>query len=160
MGIGQRETGRGVVKSRRHPRNGTVAVRTLGNRKYRRRSRMLRIGGLLPRRKVATRMPAVGRRNLQIVVTTDVAIGTGHIGMPVRQGEVDRRSRMVYRSSEPTVERVATRARLRELGTDVVWHVPAHCLSLLVVFQVTRDTSGRKPLELPDRRALMTVFAL
>lgn len=51
-------------------------------------------------------------------------------------------------------------ASLRELGTDMVWHVPAHRLSLLVIFHMTRDTSGRKPLELPDRRALMTVFAL
>lgn len=51
-------------------------------------------------------------------------------------------------------------ARLRELRTDVVWHVPAHRLSLLVISHVTRDTSGGKPLELPDRRALMTVFAL
>ena len=51
-------------------------------------------------------------------------------------------------------------ARLGELGTDVVWHVPAHRLRLLEISRVTGDTSGGKPLELPDRRALMTVFAL
>ena len=160
MRIGQRETGRGVVKIRGKPGNGIVAIRARGNRKYRRRCRMLRIGGLLPRRKVATGMPAVGRYNLQIVVATNVATRAGNIRVPIRQREIDRGSGVIDGCAQPTIEGVASLARLWELGTDVVWHVAAHRLSLLVIFHVTRDTSGRKPLEPPDRRAFMTVFAL
>jgi hypothetical protein len=51
-------------------------------------------------------------------------------------------------------------ASLRELGSDVIWHVPAQGLRLLEIPLVTRNTSGRKPLELPHRGTLVTILAL
>lgn len=89
-----------------------------------------------------------------------MATQAGNIGVTVGQRKTDRRGGVVDRYSEPTVESMATFASLRELAADVVWHVPAHRLSLLIILQVTRDTSGRQPLELPDRRTFMTIFAL
>jgi hypothetical protein len=60
----------------------------------------------------------------------------------------------------PTVERMARFARGREISAHVVWYVPAHRLRLLIILQVTRDTSGGEPLELANRRALVTIVAL
>jgi len=51
-------------------------------------------------------------------------------------------------------------AGLRELGRDVVRNAPAQGLRLLEISLVTRDTSGRKALELPNRGTLVTVLAL
>ena len=51
-------------------------------------------------------------------------------------------------------------AGLRELGRYVVRHAPAQGLRLLEISLVTRNTSGRKPLELPHRGTLVTVLAL
>ena len=51
-------------------------------------------------------------------------------------------------------------AGLRELGSDVIWHAPAQGLRLLEIPLVTRNTSGRKPLKLADRRALVAIIAL
>ena len=59
------------------PQRRVVAVRTIGCSKRRARSRVRRIVGLLPSRKVAARITAVGRLNLQIVVVVDVAVGAG-----------------------------------------------------------------------------------
>jgi hypothetical protein len=44
---------------------------------------MGRIIGLLPGRKVASRIPAIRRRNRQIVVVVDMAGRAGNIGMSV-----------------------------------------------------------------------------
>lgn len=41
--------------------------------------------GLLPSSEMAPRRPTSGRRNLKVVVVIDVARGTGHVGMAVRQ---------------------------------------------------------------------------
>ena len=90
MCIRQGEAGRRMVKIRGQPRNSIVAARTSGDRKYRRRCRVLRIGGLLPRCKVTTCMPAVRRRNLQIVIATNVATLAGNIRVPACQREIDR----------------------------------------------------------------------
>ena len=83
MRIRQRETGRRVVKIRGQPRNGIVAVRTRGDRKHCRRCRVLRVGSLLPRCKVATCMSAVCRCDLQIVVVAHVAARARNIRVPV-----------------------------------------------------------------------------
>ena len=93
--VRERKTRRGVIKIRVLPGNGVVAVRTGGDRKYRGRRRVLRVAGLLPGGKVAARMSAVGRRNLQVVVSTHVATLAGNIRVPVGQREVDRRRGVV-----------------------------------------------------------------
>ena len=121
---------------------------------------MLRICRLLPRRKMAACIPAIGCRNLQIVVTTYVTTGAGNIGMPVRQREADRGSRVVHGSSEPTVERVARLAGLRELRLHVVGDCCANRLRAVQVRLVTADASCRQTLKLADSGALVTVIAL
>ena len=158
--ICQREASRGVIKIRALPRNGVMAVGASRNRKYGWRGGMLRIRCLLPCCEVATRIPAVGCGNLQIVVASYVTTGTGNIGMPVRQREADRRSRMVYGSSEPTVERVARLTGGREVGSDVIRNCSADRLRAIQVRLVTADASCRQALELTDCRALMAIIAL
>src|SRR5436305_15294001 len=113
MRIGQRETGRRVVERRVEPRHGIMTIRASSDRKYAGCGRMLRIVGLLPGGKVAARMPAVGRRNLQIVVSTDVATLAGNIRVPVRPRAIDRRGCVVYRCSQPPTVRAALLACLR-----------------------------------------------
>ena len=121
---------------------------------------MLWIGGLLPGGEMAARMSAIGSRNLQVVVTAHVATRAGNIGVPVRQREIDGRRSVVDVCAEPAVEVVTRLAGQRELGSNVVGHASARGYRLLQVLLVTGNTVGRKPLELADRRALMTIFAL
>ena len=66
-----------------------------------------------------------------------MAARTGNIRVPIGQRETDRRGGVVNRYSKPTVERMTRFAILRELAADMVGHVPAHRLSLLVILQVT-----------------------
>lgn len=98
---------------------------------------MLRVCRLLPCREVAARVPAVGSGNLQVIVISNVTAQAGHIRVPIGQRETDRRSGVVNRYSKPTVERMTRFAILWELAADMVGHVPAHRLSLLVILQVT-----------------------
>ena len=67
---------------------------------------------------------------------------------------------MVDGRAQPTVEVVTRLAGRRELGSNVVWHGSASGYRLLKILLVTGNTGGRKPLELADRRTLMTIFAL
>lgn len=160
MRICQWETSRGMVKIRRQPRNSIVAVGASRNREHRGCCRMVRVRGLLPGREMAARVSAIRRRNLQIVVVADMAARARNIGVPIGQRKANRRGGMVDSDSEPTVEGMAGVASLRELRGDVVWHVPAHGLGLLIILQVTRNASRRQSLELADRRTLVAVVAL
>ena len=160
MRIGQRETCGGVVKTRGQPRDRIVAVGASRDREHRGRSRVLRIRGLLPGRQMATRMPAIGGCNLQVVVAAHVATCARNTCVSVGQREIDWRRSVVDACAHPAVERVAAFAGLWELSRDVVGHTAAHRLRLLVVLQVTRGTGGREPLELADRRTLVTILTL
>jgi len=121
---------------------------------------VLRIRGLLPGRQVATRMPAIGGCNLQVVVVAHVAVQAGNIRVSVRQRKTDWRRGVIDHDSGPAVECMTALAGLWELSRDVVGHTAAHRLRLLVVLQVTRGTGGREPLELADRRTLVTILTL
>ena len=158
--VGQRKACCSVIKIRILPGNRVVAVGTSRNRKHCWRGGVLRIRRLLPRGEVAARIPAVGCSNLQIVVATYVTTCTGNIGMTVRQREADRGSRVVYGSSEPTVERVAGLARLRELRADVIRHAPTDRLRAVQVGLVAGNASCGQPLELTDSRALVAIITL
>ena len=158
--IRQRKTGCRVIKIRVLPGNRVVAVGTGGDRENRRRRGMLWVGGLLPGGEMAARMSAIGSRNLQVVVTAYVAARTGNIRVPIRQREIDGRRSVVDVCSEPAVEVVTRLAGQWELGSNVVWHASARGYRLLKVLLVTGNTVGRKPLELADRRTLMTILAL
>jgi hypothetical protein len=46
---------------------------------------MHRIRGLPPRRQMASRVSAIGRRNHQVIVVINVAGSARHVGMPIRQ---------------------------------------------------------------------------
>ena len=102
--IGQREARRAVVKIRRQPGDRIVTSGARRNRKHRGRRRMFGVRRLLPRCKMASRVPAVGGGNLQIVVAACVTARTGNISVPVGERKVDRRSGVVEARS---VERPA-----------------------------------------------------
>ena len=126
---------------------------------------MLWIRRLLPCREMTAGIPAIGRGDLKIVVSADMAARAGHVSMPVGQRETDGRgsvieTRSVERSPQPSIECVASLAGLRELGCDVVWHTPTHGLRAVPIGLMTRYASRREPLKLSDRCALMTVLAL
>lgn len=105
-------------------------------------------------------MPAVRGRDLQIEIVAHVATRARNIRVPVGERKADRRSRVVYGSPEPAVERVAVLARLRELAADMIWHVSANRLCAIPVGLMTCYAGRRQALELADRCALMAVFAL
>ena len=140
--VRQRKTSCRVIKSRGCPGNGRVAVGTGGDRKYRGCRGVRRIGRLLPGREMATRISAIGSRNLQVVVSAYVAARAGNIRVSGGQREIDGRRRVVDGCAEPAVEVVTGLASLRELRSDVVWHAPAQGLRLLEIPLVTRNTSG------------------
>ena len=119
-----------------------MTIGTGGDRKYRGRRGVRRIGRLLPGREVAARVSAIGSRNLQVVVSSYVATLAGYIRVAGGKREIDRRRSVVEGRAQPAVESVTGFAGLRELRSDVVWHAPAQGLRLLEIPLVTRNTSG------------------
>ena len=63
---------------------------------------------LLPGRQVASRVTAIRRRNLQIVIVINVARRAGYVRMPV--GQQESRRAVIKRCRCPTCRRVAVRA--------------------------------------------------
>ena len=104
MGVRQRKTSGRVVKIRRLPGNRVMASGAGRNRKDRGGGRMLGVGRLLPRCKMASRIPAIRRCDFQVVVAAYVAICTGNIRVPVREREIDGRCRVVYGGAQPTIK--------------------------------------------------------
>jgi hypothetical protein len=72
--VRQRKTSGRVIKIGRQPGNRIVTSRARRNRKHCRRRRMFRVRRLLPRRQMASRVPAVRRCDLQIEVVANMAI--------------------------------------------------------------------------------------
>lgn len=116
---------------------------------------MLWICGLLPRRQMALGVSAIGGSDLQTVVAAHVTVGTGNIGVPIRQREIDRRRSVVYGGAKPTVKLVAGFAGLRELRRHVI-----RIRSFLKIRLVAGNAGRGQSLELPHRRTLVAVFAL
>ena len=102
---------------------------------------------------MALGIPAVGRRNHQVVIVVDMARSTGDIRMAIRQQET-RRTMVEFRS-HPAVKRMAGVAGLRKLRGDVVW-----VGGFLKIRQVTRIASCRQSQVLANRRALVAIIAL
>lgn len=71
---GQRPAGSTVIKRSRSPGNRVVAAGTVRRRERRARGGMHGIITLLPGRKVAPRIPAIRRLNIQAEITVDVAL--------------------------------------------------------------------------------------
>jgi hypothetical protein len=120
---------------------------------------MLRIGGLVPGRQVAHRVAAIIRAAhdpLEIRINAvNVAGRAGKIGVRAGEGEVCRRPSMIKCCAQPTVERVAHLAVRREAARHVVR------IGRLLIVRLMAGVAGcREPLELPDRRLLVAVFAL
>jgi len=134
VSVGQQEARGAVIEDRRGPGNGVVAARAVGNSKSRARRGVHRIVGLLPGGQMAARVPAVVRRGRQVVIVVDVAGGTGHIGMAIRQQEPGRA--VIELRAQPTIKGVARFAGTRKLRADVVW-----IGSLLKILQVARGAS-------------------
>ena len=90
MGACQREAGHAVIERSGVPTLGAVAICAIRRRKSGPRCRVYRSGGLLPSCQMASGVAAVRRRNRQIVIVVDMAGGTGHIGVAIRQQEARR----------------------------------------------------------------------
>ena len=112
MPIGQRKPGRAVVERRRQPTHCVMAPGAIRKTKSRSGRWMHGIRGLLPRRQMASRVPAILRRDRQVVVVIDVAGGARHVSMPIRQ-QKPRRA-VVELSVQPGIKRMASLARGRE----------------------------------------------
>ena len=151
--VGQQEARGAVIEDRRGPGNGVVASRAVGHAKSRARRRVHGIVRLLPSRQVAPGIAAVRRGGGQVVIVVDVAGGTGHIGMAIRQQEPG--GAVIELRAQPAVKSVAGVAGSRELCTDVI-----RVRGLLKVLQMARSAGRRQALELAHGRALMAVLAL
>ncbi len=79
---------------------------------------MHRIRGALPSRQMASRIPAIGRRDHQVIVVVNMARSAGHVGMPIGQHKPGRA--VVKRSGEPGVHSVACLTGRREFCVNVV----------------------------------------
>ena len=141
-----------MIKIRRVPACGRVAIRAIRNSKCRTRGRVDRIVGLLPSGKMAAGVAAIRRSDLQIVVIVDVAGRARHIG--VARSERKTYGTMVEFRRQPTVCGVACFAGGREAGSSVV----GICCGLQIVL-VAGNAERRKSLILPNGRALVALLA-
>ena len=129
----QRPARRAVIEHRRIPSDRVVASRTVRRRERRAGLWVRRVICCLPRRQVASRIAAVGRRYIQAVVVADVAgsagrylAAVGHQRVSVRQREPKRV--VVELPVGPLRDGMAGRAsgrRRRETSLDMIRHVPA-----------------------------------
>jgi len=96
-----------IERSEIRPRDRIVALRAVSHRKRGSRCRVRRIVGPLPGRQMATAVPAIGRRNLQVEIVIDVARLAGHVGMSTGERKADRRRGVIphERRTEPGVKR-------------------------------------------------------
>ena len=90
MRPGQREARHAVVERSGVPTFRRMAIRAIRRRKSRTGRRVHRSCCLLPSRQMASGVPAVRRRNRQVVVVVDMARSAGHIRVAVRQQESRR----------------------------------------------------------------------
>ena len=153
VAVGQKKSRGAVIEDRRGPRNRVVASVAVGHSKSSPCRGVHRIIRLLPSRQVAARIPAVRRPYHQAVIVVEVAGGTGHIGMAIRQREPG--GAVVELRAQPAVKRVAGVAGGRELCADVI-----RIRSLLVVPQVAGSAGRRQAQELAHCSALVAVLAL
>ena len=104
VAVGEQEARRGMVEDSVVPTDGVVTLRAVCGGERRARFRVHGIVGLLPGGQVAAGIAAVGGGNLQVVVVIDMAGGTGHVGMAVRERK--SRGAVIKRCAQPTVELV------------------------------------------------------
>ena len=139
---------------RRHvgPRDRVVALRAICRAERRSSRGVNRVVSLLPGGEVASRVPAVRRSDLQIVVVVYVALRTSHRRVSVREREA--RDGVIERSGRPRRGVMALRAicgrerrsgaRVRRVvgllpGGEVAAGVPAVCrgdLQMIVIVDV------------------------
>ncbi len=105
---GQGKPGCAVIERCRRPTHRRVTSGTVGCSKRRTGCGVHRIIRLLPGRQMAARIPAIGRRDRQIVVVIDVAGSAGHGGMAIGQQKPGRA--VVECRRRPTDRRMARRA--------------------------------------------------
>ena len=82
MPVGEQKTSFAVVKGRRRPICRRMATGTVRKRKRRSGSLVCGIRGLPPGVQMASRIPAIGWDDRQIVVVIGMAGSAGHVGMP------------------------------------------------------------------------------
>jgi hypothetical protein len=142
MQSSQDKSSRGVVKRCGCEAHGRVAIRAVSHRESGPGSGVRRGGGPLPAAaivcvQVASGISAIGRSDLQGIVATDVAQGTGHVGVAV--GQIETKRAVVKRSSSPSRNGVAGSALRRggrETRGDVIRHIAANRLGAHEIVQV------------------------
>jgi len=130
VAIGEKESGRAVIKDGGGPANGVMAGGAVGRRKRRSCRWVHRIVRSLPSREVASGIPAIRRLDGQAVVIVDVARSAGWHQSGGRQlvgvGQRKARGSVVKGCIGPKDRIVARRAqRGREARGDVVRHAAA-----------------------------------
>ena len=88
---GQSKASDAVIEGSGIPALGRVTVRAVGCGKGGTGGRVYGVVGLLPGGEVATRIAAIGRRDLQVVVIVDMAGGAGNVGVAIRQRKTSER---------------------------------------------------------------------
>ena len=150
-----------VVECHAGPRRCVVTLRTICWGKARASFRVRRVIGLLPSRQMATRVPAVVRLNLQVIVVVDVALLAGNIRVAGSQREIDRWCSVisVEARAQPAIERGV--AALAIAGAEIdgilgMWRIRG----VLPVFQMARLALGGKAVKNPRSRLPVAVFTL
>jgi len=150
---GQSKARAAVIESRRIPADRGMAIGAIRRGKGRARSGMGGIVGLLPGGEVAARVAAIRRRNLEIIVVTNVAGRAGQVGVAVRKQE--SRGAVIKLRAQPTVEAVASLTIARGKGRTSTGM--RRIGGLLPVLQVARITSRGQAIE---NTACCTLVAL
>jgi len=151
VAIGEKESGRAVIKDGGGPANGVVAGSTIRSGKRRASGGMRRIGGLLPLGQVAV---LAGARS-EIVIIVDVAGRTREIGVSV--GELETSGAVIELGAEPAIKTVALVALAgRECRASTM---VGRISSVLPIFQVARIALSGQAQELTDGSALMAGIA-
>ena len=118
VAVGEGKTGGGVIKDRGVPGNGVVAPGAIAHGKGRTGVGMYWVDGLLPGRQVAARISAIGGRDFQIVIVSDVAGLAWQIGVAVGQEKAS--DGVIEFGVGPGIEGVAAIARGRKISSLVI----------------------------------------
>jgi len=153
VAVGEGKSRGGVVECRGRPTYSRVARGTILKSESCSCRWMDRVCGLLPGRQVALGVPAIGRRNGQIVIVIDVARSARHVRVAI--GQQETRYAVVESSVQPGIEGMARFAR----GWEICRHVIG-IRGLLKIRQMTRRTSRRKPHILSNCGVFVALFAL
>lgn len=152
VAVGEEKSRGVVVECRGRPTYSRVARGTMLKSESCSCRWMDRVRGLLPSRQVTLGVPAVGRRDGQIVIVIDVARSARHVRVAI--GQQETRYAVIESGVQPGIEGMARFARGREICRHVIG-----IRGLLKIRQMTRCTSRRKSHILSGCGVFVALFA-